>query len=115
MRTFNTQKEIDSALDERGNLIIDDNVTFNCDVKISGNINAWGIDAWNINAGNIDAGNIKAGNINAWNISFYAICVSYASFRCKSAVGCRDNAKAICLDSQIVYTAEATVVKGGKE
>jgi hypothetical protein len=28
--------------------------------------------------------------------------VSYASFRCKSAVGRRDNAKAICLDSEIV-------------
>ena len=114
MRTFNTQKEIDSALDERGSLIIDDNVTFNCDVKISGNINAWNINAGNINAVDINAVDIKAWNINAENISFYAICVSYASFRCKFAVGRRDNAKAICLDSEIVYTAD-TAVKGGKE
>ena len=71
------------------------------------NINAWNINALDINARNIIAQNINASdiiaqNINASDINFYAVCVAYVSFKCKSWKAQRDNGKAICMDSEIV-------------
>jgi len=93
MKVFKTQAEVNAALNEHGNLALDDDVQFECSVKILGDINArnikaldikarnidaWDIDAWNIDAENIDARNIEAENINAgdidaWNIDAWNI------------------------------------------
>jgi hypothetical protein len=74
MKVFKTQAEVNAALNEHGDLaVVDDDVQFECSIKISGdidalNIKARNIKAWNIDAENIDARNIEAENINAWNI-----------------------------------------------
>jgi hypothetical protein len=70
------------------------------------NIKAKDIDAWNIKAKDIDARNIDAWNIDACNIYFYAVCVAYKSFKCKSLKGRRDNSKYLCLDSEIKIGGE---------
>lgn len=82
MKIYKTQEEVDADIkDER--LIIDDNVTFECDVIVKGYIKARNIDALNINALNINAMDISARNItamdintwdiNAWNINTWDI------------------------------------------
>ena len=131
MKIFKTQEEINQALNSDGNLIINDSVTFECSFAIAGNISARDITAWNITAGNITAGNISAldisalditawnisaGNITAWNITawnisaldidYYAVCVAYNSFTCKSIIGKRKNSKHFCLDSEIEIIKE---------
>jgi hypothetical protein len=84
MRIFKTQAEVDSALDDNGDLVIGDSVRFDFSVRLDGDILVVGnIEAFDIKAGNIEAGNIealdieafdvkarniKACNINAWNI-----------------------------------------------
>ena len=103
-----------------------DDVIFKCDIKVKANIyawnviaqninaqniNAWKIDAQNINARNIDAVDIDAWDINAQNIDalhifYYAVCIAYESFKCKSVTGRRDNAVHMCLDGEIEYKGE---------
>ena len=82
----------------------------------AGNIEAWNIEALNIKAGNIEAWNIKAGNIEAlnieaWDISFYAVCWSYSSLKCKSIAGRRDNSKYFCLDNEVEIIKEPDVTE----
>ena len=148
MKIFNSQAEVDAALNSDGNLVVADDVQFKTDVRLDGNIDAWSINAWSINAGNINAGNITArdivaGNIDAWsinaeninarnitardivarnidawnivarnitardivarNIDYYAACLAYESFRCRSVKGRRDNALHACLDQEIEF------------
>ena len=73
MITINKQKELE-ALIINGEIVIDDDLTINCDINLPGiDIKAWDIDANDIKARNIDARNIdaldiKARNINARNI-----------------------------------------------
>ena len=116
--------------------IFQDNVYFRMNIEIDANIDArdikaWNIKAWNIKAWDIDAcdidardidardidvrnidacdinaWDIKAWNINAGEIKFYAICVAYNTFKCKSLVGIKENAKAICLDSEVFIEGE---------
>ena len=74
-------------------------------------IDAQDIDAWDINARNIDAVDIDARNTNARNIDalhifYYAVCIAYESFKCKSVTGYRDNAVHMCLDGEIEYKGE---------
>ena len=79
-------------------------------------IDAWNIDALDIDARNIDAGNINARNINAWNIDaldidaedieYYAVCIAYQTFSCRSVRGKRENAIHACLDGEIEYREE---------
>lgn len=56
----------------KGDLILKENTTFDCDIKVYGNIiceeGIWDIKARDIKAMNIDAGNIKARNIDVWDI-----------------------------------------------
>ena len=86
-------------------------------------INAWHIDAGNIDARDINAGNINAGNINAGSIdakdinaldinaldidaasiNYYAVCIAYQTFSCRSVRGKRENAIHACLDGEIDY------------
>ena len=113
MRIFNTQAEVDEALNKYGDLVIRDDVTFNCDVKIDGGIDAVNIDAYgNIVAESIDArGNIVAVNIDALNLSakhveYYAFCIAYESFKCVSVKGRRKNAIHKCLDGEIEFVED---------
>ena len=147
MKIFNSQAEVDAALNSDGNLVVADDVQFKTDVRLDGDIDAWDITArditawdinaenidaeditaWDINAENIDAEDINAGNINAENIDaedinagnidarnidarnidYYAACLAYESFRCRSVKGRRDNALHACLDQEIEFIKEA--------
>ena len=73
-----------------------------CDIKAQ-NIDAYDIDALNIKANNITALDIDANNIDAWNINYYAYCIAYYTFKCKSAKSSRDNSVCKCLDKEIEY------------
>jgi hypothetical protein len=66
-------------------------------------INACNIEAHDINAQDINAHDINAYNINAWNIDYYAYCIAYYIFKCKSAKSSRDNSICKCLDGKIEY------------
>jgi hypothetical protein len=105
-----------------GNLIMTEDLTFDEDLKVSGNIlgkdgerfnltvkgnlnarniNAEKIDALKIDALKIDALNIDALNIDALDISYYAVCFAYENITCKSIKGRRENSKHFCLDGEI--------------
>jgi len=137
MKVYKTQTEVDADL-VQGNLIVDDDVKFECEVTIPGdinagdinarNINAYNINAYNIDAGDIVAGDINAGdinarnivagdinacNINACNINYHAFCTSYSSIKCTSHKARRNNANSpICLDGKLTIkktTKEVTM------
>ena len=76
-----------------------------CDINAC-DIKARDIKAKDINACDINAWDIKACNINAFDIEYYAICVAYMVFKCKSIKGKRDNSKHICLDNEIIIKEE---------
>lgn len=118
MKVYKTQSEIEADIKDNV-LVIRGDVKFECSfcidahiVVIDGDINASDIIAWNITARDIFARSIDARDINSWNISalninarnigYYAYAIAYTSFRCKSIVGKRENAKHICLDNDIV-------------
>ncbi len=103
-------KNID-AWDIKANNIDANNIDAN-------NIDAWDIDARDIKAGDIKSNNIKtrdikagdidAENINARDINYYASCIAYESFTCKSVKGERRNSIHKCLDGEIVYKDKPT-------
>jgi hypothetical protein len=95
MRIYDTQEQVNVDL-IGGNLIINDDITFKCNIVIDGSINAWNINAWNINAWNINAW-----NIDAENISFYVVCFAYKNIACRSIIGRRENSKYFCLDREV--------------
>jgi hypothetical protein len=132
MKIYKTQQEIeadvvDGVLKIKSDVKFEVSFSIDASIIVTGNINAWDINAWdinarNINAGDIIAGDINAGNINAWDInarninagdiiagdinagdiSFFAVCFTYISFRCKSIVGRREKSKYFCLDSDVI-------------
>ena len=122
MKVYKTQAEVDADLVD-GNLIVGDDVKFEFEVTIPGDINACDIDADDINARNIDAGNIdacninagniNAGDINAYDINYFAFCTSYRSIKCTSHKAIRNNAHSpICLDGKLTIekkTKEVTM------
>ena len=113
--------------------VFDDDVKFNINIEVESNIKAcnieaYNIDAWNIdaddiyardiNACDIDARDINAWNIKAWNIktnditalginaqdiNYYAYCIAYYTFKCKSVSSDRVNSICKCLDKEIEY------------
>lgn len=73
MIIINTQEELESLIDDNNNIIIEDDLMLNCDIKIEANIIAFDIKAqnielWDLKVADVEARNIKAGNINAWNL-----------------------------------------------
>lgn len=129
MIIIKTQKEFDDmVMVKDGVFKVNDNVTFECNIVTNVGINAWDITAWNITAWNITAwditawditawnidasgikarditaGNITAGNIDARGIDYYAFCIAYKTFKCKSIIGRRENSIHKCLDNEIEY------------
>lgn len=75
-----------------------DDVQFCFDLCVDSSIDAEDIDAWNI-----DAEDINAEDINALDISYYAVCIAYQTFSCRSVRGKRENAIHACLDGEIDY------------
>ena len=113
MKTFNSIEELKPYYHKGTNTyVFNDDVTFNFNLIVDSNIEAYdikagNIDAYNIEAYNIEAYDIKAGNIDAWNIealniSYYALCIAYQTFTCESVKGRRHNSSHICLDGDIV-------------
>ncbi len=81
-----------------------------CDIKAC-YINAWdinanNIDAYKITAHDINAHSIHAYSIKAKNIEYYAFCIAYNSFKCKSISGTRENSFHKCLDQEIEIIKE---------
>lgn len=74
MKIYETQEEVEKDV-VNDKLIIDDDVTFECNINLSSvdikahDINAGDINVWNINAYDVKAYDINAYNINAWNIN----------------------------------------------
>ena len=95
-------KELEKYYDQKTNTYIFHNDVYFCiNIEIDADINAC-----NIKARDIKAWDIKAWNIKARDIKYYAICVACRTFKCKSLVGIKENAKAICLDSKIFVEKE---------
>ena len=88
MKIYNTQADIDAALDKAGNLYIEDDIVIRCNCVIDGDITA---------------GDIKARNIKARDISYYAICVAHQTLTCRKIKGHREKSLHTCLDSEIVF------------
>ena len=109
MLEFKTLEEMKPYFDEKTNVYrFDGDVRFCFDLCVNssinaGNVNAMDIDALDINAENIDALDINAENIDAWNIKYYAFCIAYKTFSCRSVRGKRENAIHACLDGEIEY------------
>ena len=114
MITINNLEEMKKYYDKKTNTyVFDDNVEITINIEVESHIkaldiNAWNIDARDINARdikaqNIDAQNIDAYNINAQDINYYAYCIAYHTFKCKSAKGRRVNSICKCLDREIEY------------
>lgn len=105
MIIINSPEEMEKYYDAKTNTyrFVDEDgcredVAFKCNIEMGANIYAW-----NINAQDIDAENINARNIDALYISYYAFCIAYQSFKCKSITGSRRNAVHMCLDGEIEY------------
>ena len=103
MKIYKTQAEVNGDI-KKGNLIIDDDVKFECSISVSvsitagninaGNITAWDITARDINAGDISARDISANDISARDISarmltYYAVAFAYKSMTVESIKGRR--------------------------
>jgi len=92
-----------------GSIIGKDGNRYNLTVK--GNINCRNIDCRNIDCEDIDCEDINCGDIDCWNIdcediNFYAICIAYQTFKCKSWKAKRDNFICKCLDGEIEIKEE---------
>ena len=59
-----------------------------------------------LTAGNMRCYNLTAEKIHARNIEYFALCVAYKEFTCRSAKGTRENARHFCLDKEIEYLTE---------
>lgn len=109
MLVFNNLEEMEPYLDKKTDTYRFDGVVQFCfDLRSDSSINARNIKALNIDAANIDAWNINAWNINARNIkaldiNYYAVCIAYQTFSCRSVRGTRKNAIHACLDGEIEY------------
>ena len=113
-----TQKELDDLIataDESNTIVLKEdlkitlpNCVIPCNIKAE-NIVAGNIDALNIYAKNIIAYDIDARNIDAEKISYYAFCIAYHSFKCKSIEGRRKNSIHKCLDQEIEFIEDKKV------
>ena len=116
MITIHNLEEMKKYYDKQLNTYVFDDdveVEFTIDIDVESNIKAWNIKVHNIKAHNINVCNIKAKNINAWNIDalginawnikYYAYCIAYYTFKCKSVKSSRDNSVCKCLDGKIEY------------
>ena len=127
MITINNLEEMIKYYDKKTNTyVFDDDVGFNINIEVESNINAynieakniyardinardinaWNIDVCNINANDIKAKNIDAFDINARDINYFAYCIVYYTFKCKSVKSSRDNSICICLYGKIEYIKE---------
>ena len=107
MLEFKNLEEMKPYFDKKTNTYRFDGVVQFCfDFLADSNIDAWNINARNINARNIDAGNIDALDIDAEDIEYYAVCIAYQTFSCRSVRGKRENAIHACLDGEIEYREE---------
>ena len=105
----------------KGDLIMTEDMTFDEDLRVEGNIfgkdgNRYNLncrnlycrdlDCWNLNCGNLDCRDLNCWDLSCWNLNcrdldFYAIAIAYLSFKCKSWKAQRDNFVIKCLDGKI--------------
>lgn len=119
MLIFNNLKEMEPYyVEETSTYVFRDDITINFHLRTYADIDAWNINAWDISAGdinawdinaheinakNINADDINAKKIDAGNIKYWAFCIAYSSFKCKSVKGRRVNSIHKCLDQEIEF------------
>jgi hypothetical protein len=98
-----------------GDLVLKENTTFDEDLIVRGNIrceggcwnlDCWNLDCWNLNCWNLNCCDLNCcdlncRNLNCWDLNFYAFCIAYNSFKCKSWKARRDKFVCKCLDGEI--------------
>ena len=114
MKIYNTQKEIEKDIVD-GCLKVNDDIKITFDCLINADISALDISARDISALNISARNISALDISARNIvaddiNYYAFCIAYYSFKCKSIVGSRRYCIHKCLDGDIEIVTPKRII-----
>jgi len=112
--TFNEDLKVEGNIKGYYNLIVKGNL-------ICGNLNCWDLDCRNLNCwdlncldlncldldcGDLNCGNLNCrdlicGNLNCKNLNFYAVAITYKSFKCKSWKAERGNYIIKCLDGDI--------------
>ena len=109
MLTFNNLEEMEPYyIKETNTYVFEEAITINFPLFVGANINAhdinaWDITAWDITARDINAMDINTMDINAKNIEYWAVCIAYRSFKCKSVKGRRENSIHKCLDQEIEF------------
>ena len=100
-----------------GNLIMKEDMIFNGDLKVEGNIlgkngnifnlivngdlDCGNLTCKNLNCGDLNCRDLDCWNLNCRNLDFYAIAIAYNSFKCKSWKARRKKFIIKCLDSKI--------------
>ena len=111
----------------KGDLILKKNTVFNESLTVEGNIignwdlnckdlNCWNLNCWNLNCndlncndlnckdlncGDLNCNDLNCRNLNCEDLNFYAIAITYSSFKCNSWKARRDNHIIKCLDGKI--------------
>lgn len=97
MLTFNNLEEMKPHYIKGTNTyVFKDDITIKFDFCADASINAMNINAYDISANNIDALDIK----------YWAVCIAYHSFKCKSVKGRRENSIHKCLDQEIEFVKD---------
>jgi hypothetical protein len=101
----------------KGNLIMKEDMTFEEDLKVKGNIfgkdgirfnliikgdlNCLDLNCENLNCLDLNCGNLNCLDLNCGNCSYYAVAFAYYNIKCKSIKGRRENSKHFVLDGKI--------------
>lgn len=102
MLIFNNLQEMKPYYNqETRTYVFEEDIKLNFNLEVDANICAW-----DINALDITTRNITALNIDARDISYWAICIAYWSFKCKSVNGRRENSIHECLDQEIEFVKD---------
>ena len=109
----------------KGNLIMKEDMTFDGDLKVEGDIIGVNKNKFNlIVKGDLECRNLKCGDLecrdlecrnlkcwdlkcwdlDCWDLEFYATAITYNSFKCRNWKAKRDNYIIKCLDGEIEVT-----------
>jgi hypothetical protein len=89
----------DEDLMVKGNIFGKNGVRYN--LIVNGNLNCRNLTCWNLNCRNLTCWNLNCRNLNCWDLEFYAVAIAYHSFKCKSWKTDRENFIIKCLDGEI--------------
>jgi hypothetical protein len=109
----------------KGDLIMTEDMTFDEDLKVEGdiygkdgdrfnltvrgdlncrNLDCRDLNCWDLDCRNLDCRNLNCRDLNCWDLDFYAVAIAYNSFKCESWKAKRENYVIKCLDGKIEVT-----------